>query len=510
MLAEIDNCGQGFNADLTAEELGNGVWSYTSNIRFNNGYAERFKGSAQVFATPTTTPYFIAPYTTSTSRYWIHAGTAHVFVDDGTTRTEITGTAPTGGIDDRWSGGSINGVWVMNNGIDVPMYWAGTGTLATIGGWDATWRAVALRPFKNFMVALGLTKGSTKYPNMVKWCTTLVPGAISGAGDWDSTNPAIDAGEQDLAETTDILVDCMPLGDMNVIYKERSMYAMTYIGAPYIFRFQRLPGESGMLARGCGVNTPYGHVVLTAGDVVLNTGQGVNSIANGMVRKFIFSNIDSTNYKRSFVTANPQKNEVWICFPYGTSSICNKACVWNWIDKTWAIRELTNATYGAFGQINYSAVSSTWNSDAGSWDTDGSTWNENEYSPAEARLLMCHTTPMMSLVDTGTTEFGALIAAKAERTGISLGDGNSVKTVKSIWPRIDGANGSIVSVQVGATMFPDAAPTWGVAQNFVVGESVKIDSIVTGRYLSVRFINTTYSSWRMKSFGIEYESAGQY
>ena len=92
---------------------------------------------------------------------------------------------------------------------------------------------------------------------------------------------ALDAGEQDLAETPALLVDCLPLGDVNIIYKERSMYAMTYVGAPYIFRFQRLPGESGMLARGCAVNTPLGHVVLTAGDVVLNNGSGVQSIANG-------------------------------------------------------------------------------------------------------------------------------------------------------------------------------------------------------------------------------------
>ncbi|WP_230687588.1 hypothetical protein, partial [Streptococcus pneumoniae] len=84
------------------------------------------------------------------------------------------------------------------------------------------------------------------------------------------------------------------------------MYAMSYVGAPYIFRFQRLPGESGMLARGCAVNTPVGHVVLTAGDVVVNNGTGVQSIANGAVRSYIFNNIDSTNYKRAFVTANPQ------------------------------------------------------------------------------------------------------------------------------------------------------------------------------------------------------------
>ena len=120
MIAIIDNCGTGLNADLTPEEMSNGVWSAASNMRFNNGYAERFKGTAQVFDTPSVTPYFIAPYTTAAARYWIHAGLGAVFADDGTTRTDITGTTPSGTVNDRWTGGSINGVWIMNNGVDVP------------------------------------------------------------------------------------------------------------------------------------------------------------------------------------------------------------------------------------------------------------------------------------------------------------------------------------------------------------------------------------------------------
>lgn len=511
MLATIDNCGTGLNADLTPEELGNGVWTASSNIRFSNGYAERFKGTVQVFAAPTVTPYFITPYATSTNRYWIHAGTGAIFADDGTTRTNITGPTPTGAIDDRWTGGSINGVLIMNNGVNVPTYWAGTGTLASIPGWDATWRAKSIRPFKNFILAMGVTKGATVYPHMLKWCTELDPGAISSAGDWDSTDPALDAGERDLAETPDIMVDGMPMGDAFVIYKERSMYSVTYIGYPQIFRTQRLPGESGMLARGCGVNTPLGHVVLAAGDVVLNTGQGVTSISNGIVRDFIFRNISADYYQRSFVTSNPQKNEVWVCFPYGASATCNKACVWNWVDKTWAIRELANATYGAFGQINYSAAEVTWDSiDAvgTTWDAIGTTWDENEYSPAEARLLMCHSTPYISLQDSGTSDFGELISASIERTGITFGDPYTVKLASGLYPKIDGNTGSTVSIQLGAAMLADEQPTWGDVQIFTIGQDQKIDSMVSGRYLAVRFLNTDYFPWRIKSFGLPYENCG--
>jgi hypothetical protein len=508
MLQKIDNCGTGLNSDLTPEELGQGVWTATENMRFRNGYAERFRGTAAVFTTPSITPYFIAPYSTTTARYWIYSGLTAVYADDGTTRTNITGSAPTGAIDDKWTGGTLNGVFVLNNGIDNPMFWGGTGTLATLTGWTGTWKATAIRPFKNFIVALGISKGATKYPHMVKWSDIAVPGAIPTS--WDETNPALDAGEQDLAETPDILVDCLPLGDVNVIYKERSMYAMTYVGAPYIFRFQRLPGDSGMLARGCGVQTPLGHVVLSAGDVVLNTGQGVQSIANGAVRDYIFKNISSTYYKRSFVTANPQKNEVWVCFPYGDSATCNKAMVWNWETKVWGVRSLTNVTYGAFGQVNLSGSASTWSGDTDTWASDATTWNENEYSPAEARLVMCHSTPLLTLQDTGTTDLGTPISWTLERTGMDMGDSYSVKTARVILPKIDGVSGDVVSIQVGASMIPDSAPVYGSPVSYTIGTSFKVDSFATGRYLAVKFTGSGYGALRMKSFVVDYTNAGAY
>ena len=311
----VSDCGKGTNSDQSSEELGDGVWSTSSNMRFENGYAARFRGMTASFTTPLVIPYFCAPYATTTKRFIVYAGLAAIYADDGTAQTDVTGTAPTGTAADRWTGGALNGVMVLNNGVDKPMFWGGDTALnfATLTNWPATYLATSIRPFKNYLIALGINKAGTKYPHMVKWSDIAVPGAIPTS--WDETNAALDAGEQDLAETSDIFVDSLPLGDVLILYKERSMYSMTYVGAPYIWRFQRLPGDVGMLAPGCATATPVGHVVMAAGDVFVHAGQGPTSIANGVVRKLIFDNIDSTYYKHSFVCQNPQKNEVWICYP---------------------------------------------------------------------------------------------------------------------------------------------------------------------------------------------------
>ena len=511
MIETVSNCGQGLNTDLTPEELGAGVWSDAENVRFSNGYAERFRGMAQLYATPAVVPYFVAPFAVNAIKYIIHMGLAAGYADDGTTRTDITGTAPTGAIDNRWTGGTLGGIFYVNNGVDNPMYWDGNTsnnltTLVGAGGWNTNHKCKALRPFKNFLIALNITKTGTNYPHMVKWSAPAVPGAIPTS--WDETNPALDAGEQDLAETPDVLVDGLPMGDVNIVYKERSMYAMSYIGAPYVFRFQRLPGNFGLLAAGCVVDTPVGHVVLSAGDVVLHTGGQPQSIANGAIRKYIFSGINPTYHKRAFVTSNPAKNEVWICFPYVGASTCNRAAVWNWVDKTWAIRVLSNVTYGCTGPAS---LDTAWSAMSGvTWATVTQQWSESEYSPAEHRLVLCHSTPLISLADSGLTDFGATIAASMTRTGMTLGDPMRVKTISGIRPRIDGSVGDTITIEAGGSMYPDAEPTWSAPVTYTIGQSIKADVFAAGRFLSVRFGNVGTPQWRMRSFDVDYMPGGLY
>ncbi len=510
MRVTVPNSGQfGIVSDQAPQELPINAWSDGSNFRFRDGYAERFLGQRQIFDAPVITPYFITPYATTTSRFWVHAGLTSVYVDDGTTRTEITGTAPTGAIDDRWTGGSLNGVLVLNNGKDVPTFWGGDVglNLATLTGWDAAWRAASVRPFKNYLVALDVTKGATRFPHMVKWSSAADPGTIPAS--WDETDPAVDAGELDQAETPDLMVDQLPLGDVNIIYKERSMYSMQYIGGQFIFRFARLPGDYGMLTRGCAVQVPNGHVVLASGDVVIHNGQGPQSILTGKMRDWLFSRIDSTNYRRCFVTSNPARNEVWICFPESGQSTCTKALVWNWVDNTFGVRELTAVTYGAAGQVNYTALAS-WASDTDSWDSDVTSWQQDGFSPTDARLLLCATTPTIGLVDASAQEFGANLTTYIERTGLSLDAPDRVKTLSRIIPRVDAVAGTVISIEFGASMDAEVEPTWNTAIPYTVGTTYKADGFVTGRFLAVRFGSTSAQPWRIRSYDMEVMQRGTF
>lgn len=509
MIVTIPSAGQyGVIADAAPQELPINAWSAADNIRFKDGYAIRFKGTEQVFDAPIVAPYWLHQYNTSAARFMVHAGLAAVYVDDGTTRTDITGTAPTGAVDDRWTGGVLNGVLVMNNGKDVPTYWGGNvaNNLAALTGWDTNWRAKSLRPFKNYLVACHVTKTSTVYPHMVKWSEAADPGTIPAS--WNEADATIDAGEVDLAETGDLIIDQLPMGDVNVIYKQRSMYAMRYIGGQQIFSFQRMPGEVGALARGCIADTPKGHVVLTAGDVVIHSGQGPQSILTGRMRTWLFQNMDETYYQRSFVVANGQTNEAWVCFPEVGQTTCTKALVWNWEDNVLSIRDLASVTYGAAGLLP-EGIGNTWSSDTETWSVDYTLWNESPFTPAATRLLFCNAS-RISVTDAGNSEAGTEYAASLERTMIALDDPYSVKTIRAVYPRVDGPTGSTLTIEVGGTMDAEVPITWGDPVTYTIGTTRKADAFATGRFLALRISSTASSPWRVKSIDLDVIQRGAY
>lgn len=508
-IVTVPNAGQfGVLADQVPQELPVNAWSNANNVRFRDGYAERFGGTKAVFTAPAVTPYWITPYVTTTARFWVHAGLAAVYVDDGTTRTDITGTAPTGAVDDRWTGGALNGVLVMNNEKDVPQYWGGNvvNNLATLTGWNAAWRAKSLRPFKNYLVGIGITKSGTAYPHMVKWSDAADPGTIPAS--WNEADPTVDAGEVDLAETGDLMVDQMVLGDANIIYKERSMYSMRYIGGQFIFAFQRLPGDVGALARGCIANTPVGHVVLTPGDVIVHNGQGPKSILTARMRKWLFQQMDTTNYARAFLTTNLRRNEVWICFPAVGQSTCTNALVWNFADDTLSPRDLPNVTYGEAGLLPMGAAE-TWASDVDGWQADTTVWAQDEQNPNDSRLLLCSASNIW-MADAGASNNGVDFSAYVERLNLPLDDPYSVKTVRAVYPRIEGPPGATLTIEVGATMDAEVTPSWSSPVTYTIGSTRKADAFATGRFLSLRITSSTSFPWRIKSLDLDVTKRGAY
>lgn len=508
MLLPVQECGKGVNKDLLPSELAPGVWSDSSNVRFRNGFAETRKGTLAAYTTPTAVPYWIGTFNTSAARFLVQLGIATAFVDDGSTRTEITGTPPTGDRDDRWSGFDFNGIFVCNNGKDDPMFWNGnTATnLATLTGWTAGTLAEAMCPYREYIVALAPTIGGTKYPYRVMWGNAAEPGALPTTYTAAATN---DAGDKDIVGIGH-LIDGKALGDALIVYGQEGRYAIRWIGGEAVFSFQRLPGKDGLLNRGCVVDTPVGHVFLTNGDVRLHQGGESISIAEGSVREWLSATMDATNAGRSFVCLNPQETEVWVVFPSTGQENCDTILAWNWQDKTWAIFTAASLTYGATGLVSSALSANTWASQSQTWEQTATIWSQNEASSNEARLIVSTSTPTLGLANTGSLEFGASIDWHAEKSGIPLSaHADLMRSISRMRPALHALSGAQITVKLATTKNPDDIPTFDTSSTYTQGTSTDVNQFTkAGRFGAVRIEGADDQPVAMRSYRLEVPDSG--
>lgn len=500
--------------DLSMHELGNNAWTDASNIRFMDGSAYQFFGHGEVYNTPAFAPQYVMPVNVSGNRYWIYATAGKTYAvtntSGTTTHTDITHATPRTGVVNNWTGCILGGIPILNTGdaSKVPMYWDLNlaNKFVDLANWPANTYCKSLRSYKNFLVALNVTKSGSNYPYMVKWSHPADPGSLPVS--WDIADTTKDAGESDIAEGQDPIIDGMQLRDSFMIYKESSIWRMDYVGGVYVMRFSKVLGTSGAMNRNCIVEVDGFHVVLTGSDVIVHDGQTATSVLDKQTRRYLFQNIDATNRGLAFVFKNPFLNEVFICYPSLGATSCDKAIVWNYKDRTVSFRTLPNLNHANFGPVDNS-LAGNWNQDADPWGSDLTAWNGPDFTPDTARVIMASADTKLYMLDASASYNGVAPSAYLERRGLSFGAPEAIKLIKGIRPRITGNVGDTVTVKIGASDDPYADPTY-TTMTHTIGSTVANDCLVAGRYIAVRIESGSAYQFRLDSYDLEVEQQGRW
>lgn len=517
MIVRVPNAGAlGVVKDLSQHELPLHAWTDARNIRFLDGYAYQFYGHGEAYGTPEVAPHHVLPVVIGTQRYWLYAGLKKVYATTITAGSAVHTnlTRQSGGVDDdyaatenSWTSTLLGGIPILNNGVDAPQQWDlnTANRMTALSNWPANTTCQSLRGYKNFLVALNVTKSGTQYPFMVKWSHPAEPGAVPLS--WDHTDATKDAGETDLAEGYDPIVDGLQLRDSFVIYKQSSVWRMDYVGGPYVFRFSKVLGTSGAMNRNCVAELDGVHLVLTGSDIVVHDGQSAQSILDKQTRRWLFQNIDVDAAHTCFVFKNPFFNEAFICFPSLGSSVPNMAIVWNYRDRTTSIRELPDIRHAAFGPVDEGLLGN-WAQDPAPWAQDVTAWNAPDIVPSTSRCLMAGS--KLYLLDSSTSFDGEIPSAYLERRGLSFDSPETIKLVRGVKPRIVGNNGETVRIRVGGQDDPWSEPEWGPTMDHVIGSTVSDDCFVSGRYIAIRFETGTAYQWRLDSYDIDVQQNGRW
>jgi len=354
---------------------------------------------------------------------------------------------------------------------------------------------------------------------MVKWSHPAIAGALPVS--WDDTDSTKDAGEYNLSQTAGYCLDCAPLRDINVIYKEDSIWGMQYIGGLYIFRFFQIAGQIGAIAKRCMTEFATGqHAVFGTGDCVVHDGQTMTSILSSRMRKWLYNQLDPTYYARNFIARVYAKREVWFCFTPTGSTFPTQALVWNFEQNSIGVRDLPGLGHLTEGQIYATSISDTWDGGPSTtWDADSVTWGESGYTLTEPNPLGAGVTDtLLYNMSSGLTFNGTDYDAYVERTGLGIPpvnsgtppDISSMKFVRRVWPRIEGTDGATVQVEIGTQNYVDGSVTWADPINYTIGSNARIDCRLRGRMLAYRVSSSTDIDWRLHGIEFDVDKSGNF
>lgn len=206
----IRNLGQyGIIRDVPATDLPINAFSAGNNVRFDNGKVARAPIWRKVKDLAGSSPAFCygVKGTSGFDRvvYAVEDGRVYEYTSGDDADQTPTGYTPISSVS-PFTGAMLGEVVYINRNSAVPFSKApGESRFSLLPNWDATWRCRSLRSYKDFMVALNVTKGAVAYPQMVKWSDLTLAGQVPAS--WDETSTTNSAGENIIGDLTSPLLE---------------------------------------------------------------------------------------------------------------------------------------------------------------------------------------------------------------------------------------------------------------------------------------------------------------
>ena len=192
-------------------------------------------------------------------------------------------------------------------------------------------KAKYIAVIRDFVVAGYTTESSTTYNQRVKWS------GINDSSTW-TPSQATQSGFQDIVGSHGNIQAIVGGESAGVIFMEKAIYRMEYVGTPLIFQFNKIADNIGAFAPKSVAS--YGNMVFFLaqdGFYKLTGGQQLTPIGNGKVDNFFFDDL-SSNLDGISSAVDPNNSiVVWSYRGSGaTGTSNNKLLIYNYAVDKWS------------------------------------------------------------------------------------------------------------------------------------------------------------------------------
>ena len=300
--------------------------------------------------------------------------------------------------------------------------------------------------------------------------------------DFTNWTPAINttSGETALADGTEI-IGAVRTRSAILIWTDNALYSMSYIGGRFVFSFNQLGTNCGLIAPHAAID--YDGVSYWMGD---NNFYGYDGRVQNLpctVRRHLFEDFNNTNKDKVYAGINSEFKEIIWLYPKANSTEPNAYIIYNIEEKTWVFGDSFYTTFKDRtvyeNTITTGKVSAT--ADTFLWDNEP----EDVY-----------------------TGDGTALSSFLESSSFDVGDGDDLMFLNRIIPDYKFDSGQDIEVYVKVKEFP--SDNFKIKGPFTINANTKkVDFRARGRQASVRVSATNDGGWRWGSVRMAIQPDGK-
>ena len=251
------------------------------------------------------------------------AGASKIYTVDGIGALTLVKSGMTTGINDKVRFTQFGKTVITTNNADKLQAWT-LGTSTSFADLDTTAPIAKYITVVRDFVVVANTLETTQQQYRVRWS------AINDETDW-TENVNTQSDYQDIPDGGQIVG--IRGGEFGLVFLERAISRMTYVGTPFIFQFDNISRNKGCMVAGSIAQYQGITFFLSDDGFYLCDGQTVQPIGNEKVDRFFIDDASESDYGSMSTAVDPiRKLVIW---NYVATDGSRKLMIYNFSTKRW-------------------------------------------------------------------------------------------------------------------------------------------------------------------------------
>ena len=284
---------------------------------------------------------------------------------------------------------------------------------------------------RDFVVVANTTESSTNYASRVRWS------GINDETTW-TYSQTTQADKQDIPDGGNIVG--ITGGEFGLVFMDKSIVRMSYIGTPLIFQFDNISRGTGCLEANSIAQYQGVTFFLSDDGFYMCDGQKVTPIGSEKVDRYFFETLNLSNIATMSAAVDPiRKLVVW---NYPTTGNIRKLLIYNFKTSRWTDAEtetdyISDASTGDVTMEDLDTISSSLDALSQSLDSSAFIGGQHFLGGTSGTSIFSLTgLPSAGYLETGDIDIGATSLVTLARPQI---DGGSASVAIASRSRLDGA-----------------------------------------------------------------------